>query len=342
MFHIKTITFSYYFISGVDKKKCYRKILTVENLVEKRKCVDMTGLFFYLNQNQFIYKESNKIIIEKLNQLKNEEIQKFWEYLTNFIHKTKQFKLLSESFILNNFQREFKEAFNCNIKATNFLICQDCKNIVKNGQEIRHTKLCKKRICGFKQIDGYPCNSLFHTKKLHLNFFPFDYIIKEYALHENVITKLQNNLIQSKNNSIIIHSDEIKNTISFITETFKNQFRVLSKKCNCLKFSNKFCNCFLHVLNNADTMMYFERKRKNIYFGMKDIISKKQKILAIINVNYKENEFADTQEFDFFQNLRKNQHFKLIFLVENKFNAQLIKKNVFKRQNISYQHSDMS
>ena len=73
-------------------------------------------MFFAINNNEFIHKKSNPIIIEKLNQLRIEEIEIFWQSLTNFIKIIKQLKVLSECFILNNFKREFYNAFNCNGK----------------------------------------------------------------------------------------------------------------------------------------------------------------------------------------------------------------------------------
>ena len=297
-------------------------------------------MFFAINNNEFIHKKSNPIIIEKLNQLRIEEIEIFWQSLTNFIKIIKQLKVLSECFILNNFKREFYNAFNCNGKISNFVICEECHKIVKTGHESRHIKLCKNRICGFRQIDGHACNSFVHTKKLHLDFFPFDYIIKDYAIETNVLKELQNNLIESEINSIIIHSNEIQNTISCITDNFKNQFRILVKKCNCLNVS-KYCNCFLHIINNADSNMYFKRKRKNVYYGIKDLICKRKKILGIINVNYKAKDIKYSKQFDFFQNIRKSKQFKLIFMVDNEINSKLITQNVFKKQNISYRHLDM-
>ena len=70
-----------------NHKSCYKKMFTVRNLLLKKKCSQKTNLFFMLNENQFIHKKCNRLIMDTLENLKQKEIQSFWNELLDFIKK---------------------------------------------------------------------------------------------------------------------------------------------------------------------------------------------------------------------------------------------------------------
>ena len=290
-----------------------------------------------LNENQFIHKKCNRLIMDTLENLKQKEIQSFWNELMDFIKKNLYYKFLSNSFIVKNTVNEFYKAFNSFGSFSNFFKCEFCSKIIKSGQEEKHLKFCEERNCTFMHIDGTICNYKFHKKNVHLNFSSFDNI-SNFSYEEtdnNLIQIIKLNLIKNINKALIIKSLNINKTLHSITTNFKNNFRILSKKCNCLHFS-KHCNCILHILNNTDTTMFFKRQKKNVFYAIKDLKQNNINLIGIIIIDYCLMDIKNSQQFNFISNLKNTSLFKIIYICTSEFNSNLIKNSLIKKNKISY------
>ena len=93
---------------------------------------------------------------------------------------------------------------------------------------------------------------------------------------------------------------------------------------------------FLKIVNNADSDIYFNRPKKNLYYAMKDLKENKVKIIAIIIMDYNNSELKSKMNFQLTKHLRKNQSFKIIFLSKDDVNFNFIKSSLLNIQKITY------
>ena len=295
----------------------------------------MTNLFFMINENKFIHLKCNDLIIEHLKLCQNEEKKKVWDGLMDYIRITEKTIYLSNSLVLETTVNEMYKSFNVVGKLSSFLKCNFCNRVIKAGHEENHLLFCKEKECNFIHIDNVKCTSKKHKNKFHLNFFSIKDILNTIDINQNVISIIKQNLIEKNNNCIVIKAESISNTLYSIKEAFYYDYRIISKKCICLqKF--KFCNCFLQIINNCETNLYLKRKRKNIYYGMKDLKLNKVKLISIILIDYDLSQLNNFKKFNIKKNIRKSNDFKVIFLTKNDINLNFVNLNILEKQNITY------
>ena len=82
--------------------------------------------------------------------------------------------------------------------------------------------------------------------------------------------------------------------------------------------------------------MYFKRQTKNLYYAMKDLKIKGIKLISIIVVDYSLSELTNVIKFEFLQNVRRSNNFKVIFLSKDVSNFEFIKTTLLNKQNITY------
>ena len=318
--------------------------------------------FLEMNNNCFIDKNSNKIIVDTIEEIKIEEIRQFWFCLNNFIKMAKNATLISHDFIWNNFSKEFSRAFEINNKPFIFVKCFNCKNMVKKASVKLHFKKCNEKLCNFVHVDGIKCNSILHIKNLHkdfvefsnfeqnckqVNYMPLDSLTENEPICQEIQT-LDNTysvppehskyyIKNLKSQNVIIKNLNFKSVINQILEMYSNNFRILAKHCKCITNLTKYCNCFISFLNNIDCQSYKLRQKKKKFYGMRDFLEKKYKLICVIIVNYNENHLNCIENVDFFQNIRNSDDIKFVFLVPDDYNYHLIYKSIFKKYNIAYQ-----
>ena len=316
--------------------------------------------FLQMNNNCFIHKNSNKIIADTIDEMKIEEIREFWFCLNNLIKISKNATFISHDFIWNNFTKEFCRAFEINNKPFSFVKCVNCKNMVKKASVKLHFKKCNEKLCNFVHVDGIKCNSILHSKNLHKDFLEFSNFEVNYmpldGLTENEpkcqeirgTETLENSyagppeqskyyIKNLKYQNLIIKNQNFKSVINQIVKMYSNNYRILAKHCNCITNLTKYCNCFIAFLNNIDSESYKLRPKKNLFYGMKDFLQKKYKLICVILVNYNQNDLNCIENVNFFQNVRNCVDIKFVFLVFNEFNYDIIYKSIFRKYNIAYQ-----
>ena len=306
----------------------------------KKKCMDKKNLFFMINENQYIHINCNTLLMEDINLFQKDQHMKILKSLMSFIKVIDQSMCVSSSMVVEFTLKELFNLFKLVGKFSPFLKCNLCNRVVKKGYEENHLKFCKERECNFRHIDNIKCNSKSHKNKFHLNFLAYK-CINSNTINQNLITKLNTNLLSNKNNFMVLNSNLLNETISIIQNEFNSQYRIVAKKCLCL-LRFKSCNCFLQILNNCDPYMYFKRQKKNLYYAMKDLKLKGVKLISIILVDYSLNELKNIIKFQFLQNIRKNHNFKVIFLSKDVSNFEFIKTTILNKQNIAYHNVDFN
>ena len=316
---------------------CFKSILSINDLMIKKKCIQMTNLFFMINENKFIHLKCNDLIIEHLKVFQDKEKEIVWNGLMNYIQITKKAICVNNSLLLQTTVNEMYNSFNVVGKFSSFLKCNFCNRAVKSGHEENHLLFCKEKECNFVHIDNVKCNSKKHKNKFHLNFLSINDILNIVDINQNIIYIIKQNLFKKNNNCIVIKSDSIEQTLFSIKESFHYDYRIISKKCVCIhKF--KCCNCFLQIINNCETNLYLKRKRKNIYYGMKDLKSNKFKLISIILIDYSLSELESVKSFNINKNIRKCNNFKVVFLTKDDNNLNFVNLNILEKQNISYHY----
>ena len=66
----------------------------------------------------------------------------------------------------------------------------------------------------------------------------------------------------------------------------------------------------MQIINNCNPDLYFNRPKKNINYAMKDLKSKKVKIMAIIIMDYVVSELKSPNEFSLIKHIRKHPDLK--------------------------------
>ena len=330
----KTINVLFDNLNSVHES-CFKNILVVNDLVLKKKCMEKTNIFFMIKEDQFIHVKCNQLIIDDIKVLQKKEKLKVWNGLMNYLKLIENSTCLSNSMLMELTVNEMYSFFKVVGKFSPFLKCDLCNKVIKSGFENHHLSFCKERKCDFIHIDNVSCNSKSHKKKFHLNFYSYNQILNLKTINQNVIFQLKINLIKNKNNFIVFKFDYIQETLSSIQNEFINEYRIIAKTCFCvLKFN--FCNCFLKIVNNADSDIYFNRPKKNLYYAMKDLKENKVKIIAIIIMDYNNSELKSKMNFQLTKHLRKHQSFKIIFLSKDDVNFNFIKSSLLNIQKITY------
>ena len=321
--------------SNIVHESCFKNILFVNDLVLKKKCMEKTNILFMVKENQFIHVKCNQLIIDDIKVLQNEQKQKVWNELMNYLKVIEKSTCLSNSMLMELTVNEMYSFFKVVGKCSPFLKCDLCNKVIKSGFENHHLAFCKERKCDFVQIDNVLCNAKSHKRKFHVNFYSHNQIENVKPINQTAISEIKINLLKSKNNFIVFKCDSIQQTLSSIKNEFHLEFRIIAKKCICaLKF--KFCNCFLKIINNCDPHMYFNRQKKNIYYGMKDLKSKKVKIIGTIIMDYIDCDLKSKINFELIKHIRKHPDFKIIFLSKDDLNFTFIKSSLIDIQKITY------
>ena len=288
-----------------------------------------------VKENQFIHVKCNQLIIDDIKVLQNKQKQIVWDALLNYLKIIENSTLLSNSSIMQLTVNEMYRLFKVVGKYSSFLKCDKCNKVVKSGFEHQHLLFCKQRKCEFVQIDNVFCNSKKHKSKFHLNFYSQSQILNYKRINQTAISEIKLNLITKKNSFIALKCESIQDTLSSIKEEFYHEFRIIAKKCICaLKF--KFCNCFLKIINNCDSNMYFNRTKKNIYYGMKDLKSNKVKLIGIVIIDYIQGDLESKINFQLIKHIRKHPNFKMIFLSRDDINFNFIKNSMLDIEKLTY------
>ena len=66
-------------------ESCFKNILLVNDLILQKKCFEKTNIFFMVKENQFIHLKCNQLIIDDIKVLQNEQKQKVWNALMNYL-----------------------------------------------------------------------------------------------------------------------------------------------------------------------------------------------------------------------------------------------------------------
>ena len=332
----------------IDAVQLRRKILLCQDVDFLRKMKNLNKTYFEFNNNSFIHRNSNKITVHNLELMKVKEIKEFWTNLNSFMKFLKRLKFLPIDLIYNNFKKEFSKLFDINVRTFSFIKCVECKKLIKKGCEFTHLQKCNQAICKFCHIDGVYCNYKIHSKNLHANFISansnvsFPKLVYNKNMSTNSCPQEKNEmnnidliLNDLKNKNIIIKSQYVQAVTKKIIDNYSNKFRIIAKHCKCLKSFKRFCNCFLSILNNCDTISYLSRPKKNLHYAMKDFESKGFNLICIILINYSENELKSKENINFFANIRQCKNIKFVFLVHDDFNYHLIQQSIFKKFNIA-------
>ena len=316
-------------------ESCFKNILVVTDLLLKKNCMEKTNMFFMIKEDQFIHVKCNQLIIDDITVLQNEQKQNVWNGLMNYLKVIEESTCLSNSMLMQLTVNEMYSLFKVVGKCSSFLKCDLCNKVIKSGFENHHLAFCKERKCDFIQMDNVLCNSKSHKSKFHLNFYSNNQIKSVKPIYHTAISEIKMNLIKNKDNFIAFKCDSIKHTLSSILSEFHLEFRIIAKKCICA-LTFKFCNCFLKIINNCDPHMYFNRKKKNIYYGMKDLKSNKVKLIATIILDYNDSDLKSKINFELIKHIRKHPDFKIIFLSKDDLNFNFIKSSMLNIEKITY------
>ena len=79
---------------------CFKTILFVNDLLLKKKCIDKTNILFMINENQFIHKKCNQLLIDDIQLFQNQQKQKVWNELMNYIKVIEHSSCLSNSMVM--------------------------------------------------------------------------------------------------------------------------------------------------------------------------------------------------------------------------------------------------
>jgi hypothetical protein len=82
--------------------------------------------------------------------------------------------------------------------------------------------------------------------------------------------------------------------------------------------------------------MYLNRQKKHIYYGMKDLKSKKVKIIGTIIMDYIDCDLKWKINFELIKHIRNHPDFKIMFMSKDDLNFTFIKSSLIDIQKITY------
>lgn len=297
--------------------KCFTKIFLTNNISIQKMCLKNKHLFFALNQNKFIHMKCNRLIINKLENLKSKQKEIFQNELRVFIEKCKKMSLLMDCEKINSIINIFFQINGCKNNFKDSLICNICNKLINVKYVEKHVGLCKSNLCNFVHVDGRKCETVGHKESLHSNF------VTKTELFEIKIEKETNKFEKVFNYDNLIRTDEIiifktRNIFLYlkqIVDKFSHEFDIVSKQCLCYK-NIRYCQCFRYCLNNLDSNSFKKRKDKSLHNAIIDFDSKPKSTkykLALIYVD-KVHFVKKFSNFSFTESFRKTKFVKIIFI----------------------------
>ena len=123
--------------------KCFTKFFLTNNISIQKMCLKNKQLFFALNQNKFIHMKCNRLIINKLENLKSKQKEIFQNELRVFIEKCKKMSLLMDCEKINSIINIFFQINGCKNNFKDSLICNICNKLINVKYVEKHVGLCK-------------------------------------------------------------------------------------------------------------------------------------------------------------------------------------------------------
>ena len=298
-------------------RKCFTKIFMTNNISIQKNCLKKKQIFFPLNQNKFIHIKCNRLIVDKLENLKSKQTKIFQNEINVFIAKCKKINLLMDCEKINSIINIFFQINGCKNNFKDSLICNICNKMINVKYVEKHAGLCKSNLCNFVHVDGRKCETVGHKEYLHLNF------INKTELFEIKLEKEMNKFEKVFNYDNLIRTDEImifktRNIFVYlkqIVDKYSHEFDIVSKQCLCYK-NMKYCQCFRYCLNNLDSNSFKKRRDKSLHNAIIDFDSKPKSTkykLALIYVD-KVHFVKKFSNFSFTESFRKTKFVKIIFL----------------------------
>ena len=71
-------------------KNCFTKFFLTNDIFIQKKCLKRRNLFFPINQNKFIHIECNRLIVNKLENIRSKQKQLFQNEIKGFVEKCKK------------------------------------------------------------------------------------------------------------------------------------------------------------------------------------------------------------------------------------------------------------
>ena len=298
-------------------RQCFTKNFMIDNISIQKNCLKNKHLFFPLNQNKFIHIKCNRLIVNKLENLKSKQTKIFQNEINVFIEKCKKINLLMDCEKINSIINIFFQINGCKNNFKDSLICNICNKMIDVKYVEKHVGICKSNLCDFVHVDGRKCETVGHKESLHLNF------INKTKLFEIKIEKEMNKFEKVFNYDNLIRTDEIiifktRNIFLYlkqIVDKFSHQFDVVSKQCFCYK-KIKYCQCFRYCLNNLDSNSFKKRRDKSLHNAIIDFDSKPKSTKYKIALIYVDNAHfvKKISNFSFTESFRKTKFVKIIFL----------------------------
>ena len=298
-------------------KKCFTKIFMTNNISIQKNCLKKKHIFFALNQNKFIHIKCNRLIVNKLENLKSKQKKFFQNEIRLFIEKCTKINLLMDCEKINSIINIFFQINGCKNIFKDSLICNVCNKMIDVKYVEKHVGLCKSNLCNFVHVDGRKCETVGHKESLHLNFKTKTELFGiKIDIERNKFGKVFNydNLIKT-DEILIFKTRNVFVYLKQIVDTFSDEFDIVSKQCLCYK-NLKYCQCFRYCLNNLDSNSFKERKDKSLHNAIIDFNRKPELTnykLALIYVN-KADFVKKFSNFSFTESFRKTKFVKIIFI----------------------------
>ena len=131
-------------ISNNVHESCFKNILVVTDLLLKKKCMEKTNMFFMIKEDQCIHVPCNQVIIDDIKVLQNEQKQKVWNGLMNYLKVIEESTCLSNSMLMQLTVNEMYSLFNVVGKCSSFLKCELCNKVIKVDLKITIYHFVKK------------------------------------------------------------------------------------------------------------------------------------------------------------------------------------------------------
>ena len=298
-------------------KNCFTKIFLTNDILIQKKCLKRKNLFFPINQNKFIHIECNRLIVNKLENIRSKQKQLFQNEIKGFVEKCKKINLLMDCEKINSIINTFFQINGCNNRFKDSLICNICQKMIDIKYVEKHVIHCKSNSCNFVHVDGRKCETVGHKSSLHLNFLQKNELIEvSMEKKNNKFKKVFNteNLMRTSQ-IIVFKTRNIFVYLKHIVKNFSQKFDIVSKQCVCYK-KIKNCQCLRYCLNNFDVDLFKKRKNKSLHYTRIDFDSKSKSTkykIALIYVD-KFNFDKKFSNFSFAESFRKTKYVKLIFL----------------------------
>ena len=297
-------------------KSCFNKIIIINNIWIQKYCLEHDTLFFALKQNRFLHVNCNPISIEKLNKIKQKQIEIFKENFNQFFNLSRKLNLILNLEKLNTGINMLYNFHKCNNELKDSIICEECHKMISLKYVEKHVQTCKIEDCLFIHVDGRQCEHVKHNKLIHRNFINNTNVTED---KESTLFKKFNKIFYIHNlketNEIIVYktNNELMYT-SHLVKSFGSKFDIVSKYCDCF-IKLHACQCFRYCINNFSLELFKKRKEKTMHKAIRDLndmpnIGKNK--IAVINVN---NQLGNPkfENFSFLSNFRKTNSIKFIF-----------------------------